>query len=130
MTNDLLRSHVTGAAFHLTLGKTHIAALVHLEEVLAANVSINDQIKAIKAGQPRPPKNPHLGNFTTGAAGLVARGLITHTYVPPRLDISDWSPSAIWQITAAGRLVLQLLREAGIWQEYATNPDAATERAA
>lgn len=31
-TNDLLRSHVTRVGFDLTLGKTHIAALVLLNE--------------------------------------------------------------------------------------------------
>ena len=130
MTNDLLRSHVTGAAFHLTLGKTHIAALVHLEEKLAADVTFNQWLAAHRAGQPEPPKTPHLGNFTSGVAGLVARGLVTHAYVPPRVDISDRAPSTIWQITPAGRLVLELLREAGVWQEYATNPAAGDGQAA
>jgi len=120
----MLRAHVTGAAFHLTLGKTHIAALVHLEEVLAADVTTNQMLAAMRSGEPRPPVTPHLGNFTTGAAGLMARGLVTHTYIPPRVDISDRAPSTIWQITPAGRLVLALLREAGVWQEYATNPAA------
>lgn len=123
MVNNLLRSHVTGAAFHLTLGKTHIAALVHLEEKLAADLTANEYVK-----QPRE-KTPHLGNFTTGAAGLVARGLVAHTYPTSGAHWADERFSAYWQITPAGRLVLQLLREAGIWQEYATNP-AGPERAA
>lgn len=122
--NEALRAHVTGTAFNLTLGKTHIAALVHLEEKLAADRTTNQELAAIRAGQPRPPKPVHLGNFTTGAAGLIARGLVVHSYVPPRVDISDWAPSTIWQITPAGRLVLELLRECGIWQEYAANPAA------
>lgn len=124
MTNDLLRSHVTSAAFHLTLGKTHIAALVHLEERLAADLNTWEHIK-----QPRE-KTPHLGNFTTGAAGLVARGLATHTYPLTDEHWADLPFSTYWQITPAGQLVLELLREAGIWQEYATNPAAHDEQAA
>ncbi len=118
MTNDMLRSHVTGTAFHLTLGKTHIAALVHLEEALAADLTIREQ-----STRPRPA-TPFLGNFSSGASGLIARGLVTHAYVQSGVDISDRAFSTFWQITPAGRLVLALLREAGVWQEYATNPTA------
>jgi len=120
MTNDMLRAHVTGAAFHLTLGKTHIAALVHLEERIAADLTGWEQAK-----QPRSTM-PHLGNFTTGAAGLISRGLVTHNDFPPGAHWADARFSAMWQITPAGRLVLELLREAGIWQEYATNPAPTT----
>lgn len=116
MTNDMLRAHVTGAAFHLTLGKTHIAALVHLEEVL-------DHEKANGAGtRSALPRNPHLGNFTTGAAGLISRGLITHTMPQPRVRLDNKPFGEFWQITRAGRLALDLLREAGIWNEYAVTP--------
>lgn len=123
MTNHLLRDHVTGTAFHLTLGKTHIAALVHLEEVLA----YEEEHGPCKRHE--LPRNPHLGNFTTGASGLLARGLVTHTPPEPRTRMDNKPFVSFWQITPAGRLVLELLRECGIWQEYATNP-AADSRAA
>lgn len=116
MTNDMLRAHVTGTAFHLTLGKTHIAALVHLEEVIGAELTSGQAV--------RRRKPPGLGNFVGGAAGLVARGLVTHV-MPLDGEIVNNKPFAeFWQITPAGRLVLALLREAGVWQEYATNPAA------
>lgn len=120
MTNEMLRSHVTGAAFHLTLGKTHIAALVHLEEVLAF-----EETHGLVVSRRGGPRSTYLGNFTTGASGLIARGLVTHTDpYPPNTCLVDKPFAEFWQITPAGRLVLQLLREAGIWQEYATNPVA------
>jgi len=118
MTNDMLRSHVTGIAFNLTLGKTHIAALVHLEEVLAHELTHG------VASRSQLPRNPNLGNFTTGASGLIARGLVTHQMPPARVYIGDKPFSDFWQITVAGRLVLDLLREAGIYQEYAVNTAA------
>jgi hypothetical protein len=118
MTNDLLRAHVTGTAFHLALGKTHIAALVHLEEVLGYEEANGP---ATRSALPRN-STPHLGNFTTGAAGLMARGLVSHTMPPPRVRTDNKPFAEFWQITPAGRLVLALLREAGVWQEYATNP--------
>lgn len=120
MPNDMLRAHVTGAAFHLTLGKTHIAALVHLEEVLAHEETHGVTVRRAS------PRSAHLGNFTTGASGLIARGLVTHANpYPPNTCLVGKPFDKFWQITTAGRLVLELLREAGIWQEYATNPAAA-----
>ena len=124
MTNEMLRAHVTGTAFALTLGKTHIAALVHLEEYLAADLTGWERAK-----QPRPT-TPHLGNFTTGASGLITRGLVTHTYPASDKHWANLPFSASWHITPAGRLVLALLKECGIWQEYATNPAAAESRSA
>jgi hypothetical protein len=123
MTNDMLRAHVTGTAFSLTLGKTHIAALAHLAEVLAYE-EIHGPCKRHEL-----PRNPHLGNFTTGATGLLVRGLVTHTPPPPRTRMDDKPFGQFWQITDAGRLVIGLLREAGIWQEYATRPDAPEQAA-
>lgn len=114
--NEMLRAHVTGTAFQLTLGKTHIAALVHLEEVISAGLTGGEAV--------RTRKPPGLGNFVGGASGLIARGLVTHA-MPETNDVSGLPFSTFWQITPAGRLVLELLRECGIWQEYATNPGAA-----
>lgn len=126
MTNDLLRSHVTGAAFHLTLGKTHIAALVHLEEVLAF-----EETCGLAVSRRGGPRHVHLGNFVTGASGLVARGLVHHDDpYGPGVRHDDKPFAEFWQITTAGRLVLQLLREAGVWQEYATNPHASAASSA
>jgi hypothetical protein len=124
MANDMLRAHVTGTAFHLTLGKTHIAALVHLEEVLAYE---EEHGATSRRERPRDRSREHaaLGNFVTGATGLLMRGLVTHTPPPPRTRTDTQPFVDFWQITTAGRLVLELLREAGIWQEYATNPAGA-----
>lgn len=114
----MLRAHVTGTAFHLFLGKTHIAALVHLEEVLAYE-EVNGP-----ATRSALPRTPNLGNFTTGASGLISRGLVTHVMPPPRVRSDNKPFGEFWQITRAGRLVLDLLREAGIWQEYAVSVSA------
>ena len=39
--NEALRDHVTSAAFVLSLGKTHVAALVRLDLELAAEVQVH-----------------------------------------------------------------------------------------
>ena len=126
--NPLLREHVTSAAFMLSLGKTHVAALVRLDLELAAEVHI------------QPPREGQYGrlhrNDITGLNGLIARGLIVHLYeqnkhkyTVKKGDSSLYSVGAvdhdrmpvgqIWNITRAGRLVADLLKETGLYQEYA-----------
>lgn len=127
MTNDMLRAHVTGTAFVLTLGKTHIAALVHLEEVLAWEEANG----AASRRDMKLHRHPALGNFVPAASGLITRGLVTHHETDtPGVLRNDKAFVDMWQITKAGQLVLELLKECGIWQEYATNPAAAESRSA
>lgn len=114
--NEALRSHVTSAKFVLTLGATHIACLVRIERDLQRDRTIDEDLAAgiIRSWDPAIG-HPLRRAFRHGsAAGLIARGLITHTMPAHR----GWRPSQIWTITPAGWAVITLLREAGIWQEY------------
>jgi len=104
--NEELRQHVTRVGFNLTLGKTHIAALVYLDYCIRHRTYVR------MSGQP-------WSWFASGAQGLGVRGLITHCYDP------RWPPTRPgshfgrhYTITKAGRQVIALLKEAGIWQEY------------
>lgn len=90
--NEELRQHVTRVGFDLSLGRTHIAALVMLDA----------------------PFQRSFSHFVGGARGLQERGLVWHR-MPPN---NKTSIRKIWGITKAGELVKDLLKEAGIWQEY------------
>jgi len=104
--NDLLRSHVTSTAFALTLGKTQVAALVQLDRMLQEDRHFH----------PLGPRNV-FSAFVPGIRGLLDRGLATHTM--PKGKRTDLVPvGKIWSITKAGQLVIELLKEAGIYQEY------------
>ena len=126
--NEALREHVTSTAFALTLGKTHVAALVRLDLELAAEVMV------------RPPRQGEYGrlhrNDVTGRNGLISRGLVIHVYeenkhryvVKPSdrslyqvgaVDHDRMPVGACWNITRAGRLVADLLKECGLYQEFA-----------
>jgi hypothetical protein len=108
--NEALRSHVTRVGFDLTLGKTHIAALVYLNECLKQR----RYIPAHKT-ENRPLRHT-FAFFASGAHGLQDRGLILHHYRPDKHDAGlKWH----YTITKAGKLVVALLQEAGIYQEYA-----------
>lgn len=127
--NQALRDHTTSATFVLTLGSSHIAALVMIDHRLRTNLTMDEDIEQYRKNGPQPGDIRVLSNGTYGRAfslngqpGLIRRGLITHTYPTGQ----GWRPSDIWTITPAGRLVINLLDEAGIWQEYGGVPPEVT----
>lgn len=114
--NEQFRHHVTSVGFILTLGKTHIARLVAIDLELKENLSIIERIDA-DVLRPRAPRV-----FNSTAHGLFERGLVEHILDArrkPGENINEMRPRRIWRITPAGRLVINLLKEAGIYQEYA-----------
>src|SRR5438034_998622 len=71
--------------------------------------------------------------FAPGAGGLIDRGLIEHIipdhYRAPGVNSGHLRPEQVWRITRAGQLVIDLLKEAGIWGEYAAALPAAAPEA-
>lgn len=119
--NQALRQHVTSASFALVLGSTHIAALVRVDFELRRNRTLMEDIKEGRLAEHDPPglTGPHRRAFrhdATGINGLIRRGLVLHTY--PTKPVGEDRPDEIWEITEAGRLVIGLLKEAGLWAEF------------
>ncbi len=117
--NELLRQHVTRVGSDLTLGKTHIAALVYLDQSIKLRTHIDTRHSSQWARR-------SFANFATGMHGCEDRGLVVHHFrdtrtLPPRekARIDAQGMKAHYTITKAGRLVIDLLKEAGIYQEYA-----------
>lgn len=95
-TNEAFRSYVQSTAFSISLSRTQIRTLNLLDE-------------AITAGHP-------YGRFpidTNRVTQLMRRGLVTHT-PPGREEVRDATWDMHYTITRAGRLVLDLLYEAGL----------------
>lgn len=117
--NELLREHVTSTGFHLHLGKTHIAQLVELDIDLRRNMTYKEYVDA---GLYVVPHNV-FRTFSVSMGGLVRRGLVEHIlpakYRQPGVSTQGLRKRRIWRITPAGRLVVKLLQEVGIYQEYA-----------
>lgn len=105
--NQALREHVTRVGFNLTLGKTHIAALVLINEYWARDIEYHAH------GAP-------WSSWITGVGGLQTRGLAWHQFHDTRGIPADKRPlpSEYYGITTAGQYVIGLLAEAGIWQDY------------
>lgn len=123
--NESLRAHVTRVGFDLTLAKSAIAALVYIDQVLRNNRD------AHAVEEPRTgPMGRTFSHFATGTKGLIERGLVRHVDPGPgsgarsyRVDLDGtthfyWAPNT-YRITKAGRLVIGLLHETGIYEEYA-----------
>lgn len=131
--NLLLRRHLTRIGFNLTLGKTHIAALVFIDATLrvGADVDWRDEGR-LKASHPLTQLDTSVRHerdfnmFVPGCRGLQSRGLVIH-HQPPKPPASC-TMGDIWQVTPAGEAVIVLLKESGIWDDYAAVlPDAARE---
>lgn len=138
--NEALRAHVTSAKFVLTLGATHIAALVNVERSLRYNRSLDEELADHRAGKSSLlQRDPPIGHPLrrafrhTGTSGLIARGLVIHTNPNVAGEAGAWTkhkPSEYWQITPAGWAVITLLRDAGIWAEYSDALPAIPSEAA
>lgn len=120
--NDLLRAHVTRVGFDLSLGHTHVAALVELDLAFKnkgrrPHVNVDRSIHGIA------------DMWITAVQGCERRGLVAHHYNDRAAkraqdrDVFDLRPH--YTITPAGRLVLALLKEAGLYEEYARGLVAA-----
>lgn len=107
--NEALRAHVTRVGFDLTLGRTHIASLVYLNESIERGGYIKTTGMAGALAR-------SFSFFASGIRGCEDRGLTIHHYNPDR---RDEGLGAHYTITRAGQLVIELLRESGLYAEYA-----------
>lgn len=125
--NRALREHVTSASFTLVLGSTHIAALVRIDTELRRNKTLLEQLRDGDPDRWREARNGPMGRAfshnATGMSGVIRRGLVVHTY--PTKPTGENRPDEIWEITDAGRLVIGLLKEAGLWAEFGGEDEAA-----
>jgi hypothetical protein len=132
--NEALRAHVTSAKFVLTLGATHIAALVWVERQLRNNKSTDEKLHDGTLAPHDPPLGHPLRRAFrhSGMGGLITRGLVLHhlpaEYAQPGVWGGHLKPAEIWTITKAGRAVIDLLVESGVWAEYADAMPAEVER--
>lgn len=139
--NESLRAHVTRIGFDLSLGRTHVAALVWLDVRLRWDRQHYPGGRLV-APEDRTPRGPTgrqhplgvaFGNWTAGMHGLISRGLVIHTHpdtvaLPAGVKRPDQLPfRTFFRITPAGVYVVELLKEAGLYDEYRaaiTLPDA------
>jgi hypothetical protein len=117
LTNQRLRDYVTRVGFDLTLARSQIAALVLLD------VSIKTKRHP---GRVYGPLARSYNFFASGVHALEDKGLVIHHYNEAvsnkALKIGyrgDTGLGPHFTITKAGRLVIGLLKESGLYDEYA-----------
>jgi len=132
--NPLLRQATTGG-FVLSLGRTHIGALVYVDWMIGTRArSIQDELDAYRGGDPtallrETPSGHPWSHLVPGLKGVIGRGLIEETpgwqqhkrrYPTERGgDYFRFPRYRYYRFTRAGRHARSLLWEAGVWQEYA-----------
>ena len=115
--NEALRAHVTSAKFVLTLGGSHIAALVWIDWNTRHGPSMSAEPGAVT--QHHKPAHGPWRFIVPGCNGIIDRGLaVHHPFRNSGSGIDERPFGQAWQITPAGQAVITLLREAGIWDEY------------
>lgn len=108
--NEALRAHVTRVGFDLSLGRTHVAALVYLNESIAQGRHFH-KIEG--------PLRRTFALWASGIHGCEVRGLTVHHYSPDAPRGIDVGLAPHYSLTRAGELVVELLRESGLYDEYA-----------
>lgn len=120
MTNALLRDHITRVGFDLTLTKTQIAVLVYLD-LLKREVIVEKSFSKLR--QPTRPLNAYArmidSSFVTGVTGLTRRGLVRH-YHDGHKHQNDDHLLMFYTVLKAGEYVIGLLKESGLYEQYAT----------
>jgi hypothetical protein len=114
--NEELRNHVTRVGFNLTLSLSQIASLIVLEKETREQTMNWSQRKVERN---LPWANAINSRWVIGIQGCERRGLVVHHWVDARTKPSNWKPTIdkYYSITAAGKHVIGLLKEAGIYQE-------------
>jgi hypothetical protein len=112
--NELLRGHLTRVGFDLSLGRTHIAALVYLDQSIRQNKQWHLAGYKISRSMGRA-----FAHFATATSGLIERGLVVHHWDEKANKLGKGGLKPHYTITKAGQLVIGLLQESGLYEEYA-----------
>jgi hypothetical protein len=134
--NPLLRAHATGG-FSLTLGTTHIAAMVYVDYTIRSKVPsvmdlINEPDRSFLLTSSLPHKAPW-SHYVPGIRGVLGRGLLIESaaWLQARRkhemreaalgrNIAMHFPTwRMYRFTKAGVMARGLLQECGVWQEFA-----------
>lgn len=119
--NEAFRSYVTSTSFNLTLRRVQIEALIYLQAELDRGKAIDlaasrfDYQRFVALVQAFPSAGPGPQSWVVTSTALSRRGLIVHD---PSRSGSGHGFGRSWSFTDAGKLVVALLKESGLWQEY------------
>ncbi len=113
VTNGALRSWARGISFTIAMGRRQVYTLVSL------HLSAEKPYGTMFVGN----RHRHMRDFVGSANCLVNRGLVAaHIWKNDKLRRALSSSSGpvyrdAWQLTRAGELVVELLKEAGVYDE-------------
>lgn len=116
-TNDALRQWARGVSFTIAMGRRQVYQLVQLH--ISAD---RQQITQGMIGH----YHRHTRNFITSMNCLLDRGLIVvPVWNPKKRESLGPLVKDHWHLTRAGELVIELLKEAGIYEEVKAELEAS-----
>lgn len=119
--NSELRQWARGISFTIAMGRRQVFTLVSL--YLSAERTRSFVTPMFVGEQHR-----HMRSFVTSTHCLVDRGLVNpHIWKSDKLrkKSNEHKIGELWQLTHAGELVIELLKEAGIYDEVRSELEAA-----
>jgi hypothetical protein len=121
-TNDALRQWARGISFTIAMGRRQVYTLI------ALHLSQDKPSEGMMFGD----RHRHLAHFVTSMHCLVDRGLVVaHVWHDETLRRKSHARGAgvtygqLYRVTRAGELIVELLREAGIYEEVRAELEAA-----
>ena len=118
--NPTLRGYVTRVSFDLSLSHTQVEALVWLDLMRHHPMSERPRNPAI-----RFPIAHDSTWFVSAARKLEAKGLVVHRF---RKGDATQTWNEIWSFTRAGDLMVDLLHEAGLYEDVASRMPEIEQR--
>lgn len=121
-TNEALRQWARGVSFTIAMGRRQVYTLIslHISAERKYGIGVNSLIGDY---------HRHMRSFVTTTNCLVDRGLVNphvwHNEKLRRERDGTHSVRELWQLTRAGELVIDLLKEAGIYDEARAELEAA-----
>lgn len=118
-TNAALRQWARGISFTIAMGRCQVFTLVSLHLSADRNHGTQTLVGSM---------HRHMRSFVVSAGCLVDRGLvIAHVWQDERVrrDAGRRKTGELWQLSRAGELVVELLKEAGIYDEVRAELEAA-----
>lgn len=120
-TNTALRQWARGISFTIAMGRRQVFTLISL------HLSAEHKHGTLLVGD----RHRIMSHFIISTHCLVDRGLvIAHVWNDEKLQgqgAADRTYKELWSLTRAGELVIELLKEAGIYEEVKAELEAANQ---
>lgn len=120
-TNEALRQWARGISFTIAMGRRQVYTLISL------HLSAGRDWPSVSTWSIVGDRHRQMRHFITSAHCLIDRGLLVAHVWGTKTMKGKKKVGDHWQVTRAGELVIELLKEAGIYEEVRAELEAADQ---